>query len=217
MPSVTALQRKTIGCLFPRRKNKSSNKGVQGTAHKVRCPLTPDVLPKMKHLAIAAAVIAIISGVLLKGTFGHWFIVMASGIYLGAPLAVFLGVWLIIGLKRDSGIPTGLMKTFFASLIVGGSLLLSLGTGTAIHYWEIREARNYVATMVPKLDQYRREHGEYPATLSALEESAPPKLLSDAHSYTANSNSFRFEYWDAARMMDGYYFDSTTRRWNYFD
>ena len=23
----------------------ASNKGVQGTAHKVRCPLTPDVLP----------------------------------------------------------------------------------------------------------------------------------------------------------------------------
>jgi hypothetical protein len=171
----------------------------------------------MKRFTIAAAVIAIISGVLLKGTFGHWLIVMASGIYLGVPLAIFLGVWLIIGLKRDSEIPIGLKKTFFASVIVGGSLLLSLGTGTAIHYWKIREARNYVATMVPKLDQYREEHGEYPATLSAVEAVTPPKLLGDAHSYTADSNSFRFEYWDAAGMMDGYYFDSTTRRWNYFD
>lgn len=154
---------------------------------------------------------------LLKGTFGHWLIVIAPVIYLGAPLALFLNIWLIIGLKRDSEIPNGLKKTFSISVIIGGSLLLSLGTGTAIHYWEIREARNYVATIVPKLDQYMKEHGQYPTALSAIEASAPPKLLSDAHSYTAEFNSFRFEYWDTAGMMDGYYFDSATRRWNYFD
>lgn len=171
----------------------------------------------MKPFAIAATVFAILSGVLLKGTFGHSLIVMAAGIYLGAPLTLLLGVWFVIECKRDGKISNGLRRTFLASVIVGGSLLLSLGTGTAIHYWEIREARDYVTKMVPKLDQYRKDYGQYPETLFNVGAPSPPDLLSHAHSYTTTFNSFRFEYWDAAGLMDGYYFDSTSRRWNYFD
>ena len=170
----------------------------------------------MKHLAIAAAVISIIFGVLLKGTFEHWIIVMASGIYVGAPLALFLVIWLLIELKRKGLISNGLRIAFLVSVIIGGSLLLSLGVGTAIHHWEIRAAKNFVTTMVPKLDQYRKDHGQYPATLAALGSLSPPKLLKHAHGYTTDGENFRFEYWDSAGMMDGYYFDSTSRKWNYF-
>jgi|GEM_PF-2718061 len=171
----------------------------------------------MKPFAIISAALAILSGILFKGTFGHWLIVMAAGIWLGAPLAVFLGIWLITGLIRGRGISTGLKQTFFIAIIAGGALLLSLGTGRAIHHREIREARGYVEAMVPKLEQYRKEHGRYPATLSAVDASAPPRLFGEAHSYAAGSDSFQFVYWDAAGLMDGYYFDNATRRWNYFD
>lgn len=161
--------------------------------------------------------IAIITGVLLKGTFLHWLMVMMSGIYLGAPLAVLLGVWLIIGWKRDGQIPVRLKKVFSGSVVVAAALLLSLATGTAIHRWEIQKTRDYVSLMAPKLDRYRQEHGKFPPTLSEIETTAPPRLLSRPHSYTTGLNTFRFEYWDESGLMDGYYFDSETRRWSHFD
>ncbi|MBK1835725.1 hypothetical protein [Roseibacillus ishigakijimensis] len=171
----------------------------------------------MKRFAIVAAMIALISGILLKGTFGHWIIVIAAGMYLGVPLAMFMAFWLAISLKHTGGIPNGLRATFLISLITGGSLLLSLGTGTVIHYWEIREARAFVAEMIPMLEDYRQKHGEYPKDLATLTASTPPNLLQDSHSYLAEADYFRFEYRDAAGMMDGYYFDSSSREWTYFD
>jgi hypothetical protein len=102
-------------------------------------------------------------------------------------------------------------------MVVGGGLLVSLGTGTAVHYWEIRDARTYVARIVPKLEDYREVHGQYPKTLAGLSALSPPKLLTDANSYSAGIDFFRFEYRDSAGMMDGYYFDSSTREWTHFD
>ena len=171
----------------------------------------------MKRFAIVATILALISGFMLKGTFGHWIVVTGAGLYLGAPLALFMTLWLVISMKRTGGVPNGLKATSLFSIIVGGSLLLSLGAGTTIHYWEIQEARGYVAKMVPVLEEYQEKHGVYPQTLADLSALRPPILLRDSHSYSAGSDYFRFEYWDAAGMMDGYFFDSSNRQWTYFD
>lgn len=171
----------------------------------------------MKPFAIAATVLAIISGLILQGTFGHTLIVIFAGILFGAPLVLILVIWFIIGMKRAAEIPNRLRRTFLASVIVCGSMVVSLGTGKAIHHWEITEARNYVANMVPILDQYRNDFGKYPQNLSIIGAPTPPKFLRQVHSYTATNNSFSFEYWDAAGMLAGYYFDSFSRTWKYFD
>ena len=171
----------------------------------------------MKRFAIISSFIALLSGFLLKGTFVHSIIVYAAGMYLGPPLILFMALWFVIGLKRTGTIPAGLRNTFLVSLIVGGTLLVSLGVGRSIHRWEIREVRLYVTKMVPKLDEYKRENGRYPESLSNLNAPSPPKLLKNAHSYSADADVFRFSYWDPAGMMDGYCFDSATREWHYFD
>ena len=171
----------------------------------------------MRRFAIVATIIALISGVVLQGNFVHWIIVIAAGMYLGVPLALFMLLWLAIDLKRSGRIPNGLRTTFLISIITGGLLLLSLGTGAAIHHWKIREARAYVAEIVPILDDYRQKHGGYPKNLAALTAPTPPRLMRESHSYSADKDSFHFEYWDAAGLMDGYYFDSSGREWTYFD
>ena len=171
----------------------------------------------MKRFALATIVLALISGFLLKGTFGHWVFVLGVGMCLGVPLALVLALWLLIALKRTGRVPDGLKATFLSSTIVGSSLLVSLGVGAAIHYWEIREARGYVAKIVPLLEAYQEKHGVYPETLADLSAPRPPNLLRDSNSYSAGADHFRFEYWDTAGMMDGYCFDSSNRRWEYFD
>ena len=137
--------------------------------------------------------------------------------YLGVPLVLIMVLWLAIGLKRTGVIPRGLKTTFLVSVITGASLLLSLGTGAAINNWEIREARAYVAKVIPKLEDYRQKHGEYPKDLAAINAPTPPKLIEDSHSYSADTDYFCFDYWDAAGMMSGYYFDSSTREWTHYD
>lgn len=166
---------------------------------------------------MAAAAVSLLSGILLQGTFGHWVIVLAAGLWLGIPLAVFMGLWLVFALKRTGKIPAGLRTTFFLAVLIIGSLLLSLGAGTAVRHWEIRKARAYVAGVVPLLEAYRERHGGYPKTLAPLGLSAPPRLLRNSHGYSAEADHFRFEYWDPGGMMDGYAFDSSSRQWTRFD
>lgn len=171
----------------------------------------------MKIFALIALGAAVLSAFMLRGSFGHTITVYATGFYIGAPILLFMAVWLLFGFKRAHGIPLGLKKMFLAYVVVGGSLVISLGLGRFLHQSEISTTRQYVSSIVPKLDEYRREHGRYPESLAAFPESPPPRLLRDPHGYRAVDDGFRFEYWDSAGMMDGYCFDSSTREWYYFD
>jgi hypothetical protein len=171
----------------------------------------------MKIFALIALGLSILSAFLLRGSFGHAIAVYAIGFYIGAPLLLFMVIWLLFGLKRTQGIPQGLKKMFLAYLVVGGSLVISLGMGRFLHQSEMRTMRHYVSSIVPKLDQYRREHGRYPESLTAFPESPPPRLFREAHGYRAVDDGFRFEYWDSAGMMEGHCFDSSTREWYCFD
>jgi len=154
---------------------------------------------------------------MLRGSFGHTITIYAVGFYIGAPLFLFMAVWFLFGCKRTDGIPHGLKKMFLGYVIVGGSLVISLGLSRFLHQSEIRATRQYVASIVPKLDEYKREHGRYPESLAIFPDSRPPRLLQEVHGYRADGDGFRFQYWDSAGMMDGYCFDSSTREWYYFD
>jgi hypothetical protein len=171
----------------------------------------------MKIFALIALGAAIVSAFMLRGSFGHTITVYAAGFYIGAPLLLFMAIWLLVGFKREHGVPQGLKKMLLAYVVVSGSLVISLGLGRYLHQSEIRATRQYVSSIVPKLDEYRKEHGRYPESLSAFPESPQPRLLRDTHGYRVVDDGFRFEYWDSAGMMDGYCFDSSTREWYYFD
>jgi hypothetical protein len=171
----------------------------------------------MKTFAIIALGAAILSAFILRGSFGHTIATLAIGVYIGVPLFLLMGIWLLVGFKRSGGVPQGLKKLFLGSMIIGISLAISYGMGKVLHDSEIRRTHDYVATIVPRLDKYRSEHGRYPESLSVFSDTRPPRLLREPHGYRAEADSYRFEYWDAAGMMDGYCFDSSTREWHFFD
>lgn len=171
----------------------------------------------MKTFAITLSALAILSGILVQGGFGHAIVVMGSLLFIGVPLTLFLVLWLMIGLKRSGGIPSGWRKTSTISAMIGGGLILSFGTGSLIHHWEIHRVRQFVKATVPFLDEYYHKNGTYPSSLEELGISSIPKVLRESSGYSSTQNTFRFEYWDAAGMMDGYEFDSSRREWTYFD
>ena len=171
----------------------------------------------MKTFAITVTALALVSGILAKGSFGHAIIVMSSLLFIGVPMALFLALWLIIGLKRSGGLPSGWRKTSTISAVIGVGLILSFGTGSLIHHWEIRKVRQFVDATVPFLDEYYAKKGAYPKSLAELGIPDVPSLLQDSGGYSKTGDSFSFEYWDESGMMDGYVFSSSDREWRYFD
>jgi hypothetical protein len=171
----------------------------------------------MKTFPITVSALALLSGILAQGSFRHAIVVMSTLLFIGVPLTLFLVLWLMIGLKRSGGIPSGWRKTSTISAMIGGGLILSFGTGSLIHHWEIRKVRQFVEATVPSLDEYYHKNGTYPSALEELGISSVPRVLRESSGYSSTKNTFRFEYWDAAGMMDGYGFDSSTREWIYFD
>lgn len=171
----------------------------------------------MKRFALITMLLAVLSGVFLKGDFGHGIIVGCFVVFVGGPLALFMTLWALFSLKRAGSIPGALKKTFSISAILGCGLLLSLATGIGINHWEIHRTRAFVATIVPKLDAYRAKHGMFPASLREVGFARLPALLENDSGYTAEPDYFRFQYWDSSGMMDGYEFNSSLRQWIHFD
>jgi hypothetical protein len=171
----------------------------------------------MKTFAITVSALALLSGMLVQGSFGHAIIVMSSILFMGVPLALFLALWLLIGLKRTRGIPSGWRTTTTISAVIGGGLILSFGTGSLIHHWEIRKVRQFVEATIPSLDNYHHKNGTYPSGLAELGISSVPKILRNSSGYSSTRDTFTFVYWDSAEMMGGYEFDSSKRKWTCFD
>ena len=65
---------------------------------------------KMKIFALIALGTSILSAFILRGSFGHTITVYAIGFYIGAPLLLFMVLWLLFGLMRTQLIPQGLNK-----------------------------------------------------------------------------------------------------------
>ena len=171
----------------------------------------------MKTFAITVSAFALLSGILVQGSFGHAMVVMSSLLFIGVPVVLFLALWLMIGWKRSGGIPSGWRTTSTISAVIGGGLILSFGTGSLIHHWEIRKVRQFVEATVPSLDDYHHKNGTYPSALAEMGISSVPKILRESGGYASTQNTFQFVYWDPAGMMDGYEFESSKREWTYFN
>ena len=83
----------------------------------------------MKIFVLIALGAAVLSAFMLRGSFGHTITVYAIGFYIGAPILLFMAVWLLFGFKRAHGIPQGLKKMFLTYVVVGGAWVISLGLG----------------------------------------------------------------------------------------
>jgi hypothetical protein len=171
----------------------------------------------MMRFALITTFLAALSGVFLKGDFGHGIIVGCLVVFVVGPLALYMALWALFSLKRSGSIPDALKRTFSISAILGCGLLLSLATGVGMNRWEIYRTREFVAAIVPKLDAYRAKHGAFPASLREVGVARPPALLEDGSGYTAQPDYFKFEYWDPSGMMDGAEFSSSIRQWIHFD
>ena len=91
--------------------------------------------------------------------------------------------------------------------------------GSAVNAWEIAAAQTYWERAALTLDGIRMRDGAYPPGLPVMQLGRPPLLLRNrrAGSYSSDGRTFRIKYDDPAQFMAGRQFDSTSRRWTYYD
>jgi hypothetical protein len=170
----------------------------------------------MKCFAMVCAAFAILSGIIGGGDLGHIIIGISAALFIGAPLALFLTLWLLHGLLRSGSTPAKWPRFAAFCLIAATSLMFSLAIGAVLNRWGMHETRSYVARCVPLLDDYREKNGRYPASLEKVDAPAP-LFLPKGFTYSSDTDNYRFEIWDSARMMSGYDFNSSRRVWIPFD
>ena len=150
---------------------------------------------------------AILSGVLMEGSFLHCVLCFAPVIWVIAPACVIMGI--ICLFKRSTAVwPARFLGVLMTTLLM---FVLSFLVGTGVHQWRKNGVENYVEDCVPVLDAYKVRTGSFPKSLDEAGLPPPPEWIKNG--YDSDGSSFRFHYEDPAAMIGGYSFESIERRW----
>jgi hypothetical protein len=151
-----------------------------------------------------------------RGAFGHGIIVIGLIAYIAVP-ATLLGL-VGVALGQPLSNARTMSRIAFAVALVATSTLVSLPIGTAKLEQDIQAAEGYCESLIPRLEAHKRQHGMYPSDLGSVGELAePPRLLKDWPYYGTNGSEFWFSFDNPAGMMNGYMYDSRTKRWDKWD
>ena len=82
--------------------------------------------------------------------------------------------------------------------------------------YQVRQAKAWCESLLPRLDAYREKNGHYPGTLLELGISTPPsEYTSVLGGYQTFKDGFCFEL--STGMVSGWSLSSETRTWQHFD
>lgn len=162
-----------------------------------------------------------------RGSFGHAILLAIGVLYVAVPLFALAGVALVItaivASKQKTALRTfpvfwGAVVGVLLSLVVGSSVL-SWPAGYAVGRRDIARAKRFCNELVPLLDAYRTEHGQYPESLAELNHGRRPPLLlrREPSFYDSNRETFRFGFVDPAGFLNGFEFSSKNGRWVEWD
>jgi len=198
-----------------------------GWAHGFALPRSSTEEQPMKRALVGCALLALALNAVLvffgRGSFGHFILLVIGVLYIAVPLFALAGVVLVVTAIVASKQKTALRKfPVFWGAVVGvllsivlGSSVLSWPVGSVVGRQDIARAKRFCDELVPLLDAYEAEHGQYPESLAELNHGRRrPLLLRQQPSfYDSNGETFRFGFVDPAGFLNGFEFSSKNRRW----
>lgn len=154
-----------------------------------------------------------------QGRFIFDILILAACIWVAAPLFLFSVVFLAVAYYKAHTIMIHIGQIFVLASLVIASCTASLYFGGLLNEKNVKKAKAYCEQLVVRLDQERDQAGVYPTNLVGLiTEAELPKILKGGHLYYhSQGTSFSFTFGDPGRMMNGWDFISTTRKWSRFD
>ena len=155
---------------------------------------------------------AVLSG---RGSFLHIVAVLMTLVYVALPACLVAAVaWL---LRRRHHRLAAVARGFSMVAIVAGSTVISGFLGVVVAKHDVARAQQHCEALLPALDRYHAQHGQYPATLALVGAPRPPWLLRDGTYYRSDGATFAFSFTDPAAMMGGFRLDAAERQWQYED
>jgi hypothetical protein len=152
------------------------------------------------RLAVCALLLvaSVIGGYILRDQ-PLWFLpllCLAAGFYAALVSHMFIG---LIPRWRNHFLSVGC----FCILVI---LFLSAYLASSFHFWsrDKQMARDYVAAVQPRLEDFRKTHGQYPNSLSEVDSlPATPVGLAYNHEHNGGKDTYRFHYWNTCEYWSG--------------
>jgi hypothetical protein len=173
----------------------------------------------VRLIVLTSFVLTVVVGVRVGGgSFDHGIVG-----YLCLALAAVVAVgWIAlfafdVFIRRPSPMPSilPLPLLLFLALLVG--TFASSWVAQRLNSWHWTRAWEYCEEVRTLLEEYKVDHGSYPASLDGLEVSRiKPKLIEEIDFYEGDESHYRLEFWAAAEGLSGvpyWYFDSTVGSW----
>jgi len=168
-----------------------------------------------KQFYLAAVIIAVFAAVVWFMDPLFLFILgVAPLLWIGLP-ATLLGVILLLVAVR-----TGRSRRpslIILSIVCGFACFVGLAIPTN-HYIQtqaVAAAKAYPERIAPLLEQYRRVHGAYPASLDQLPpRPRVPRLLRSNYGYHSDGQHYTFSFPQPGGMIDVWDYSSETHTWH---
>lgn len=171
-----------------------------------------------RHFWIPAAIVGVLAAFLAAVWFMDPFVMMilgmASLVLVGAPGALAGMVMLLTGPKQKRPLRPAL--TLLLSVAAYGALVgLAVPANKGVQERAVSAAKGYPEQIAPLLEDYRKTHGSYPASLDQLPaKPSIPRLLRSGHGYRSNGSSYRFSFNVPGGLVDTWDYHSETGMWH---
>lgn len=142
---------------------------------------------------------------------------LAPLLWIGVPIFVGSALFLLIAFLRGRSLRPALL---IMVTVVGFACAFGL-TMAANHYVQelaVESAKEYPARVESALEEYRKIHGIYPATLDRLPiKPAIPRLLRSSYGYQSDGSQYSFSFGKPGGLIDTWDYDSRTKTWHLSD
>lgn len=176
-------------------------------------------MPRLATIGLCAALglpVAAILAWFLRGSLEHLLVALVPALTV-APVCACGGVLLwFLGLRAGSEQPAGPRLRWLGALLIGLAgffvvLAPSFLAGMIFNAMDVRDAKAYCMSLVPRLEAYHEEHGQYPAGLSDVMPSDRPlpDLLSGDPFYRRIGSRYEFSILDRSATRGGHLFFSS--------
>jgi len=173
-------------------------------------------------VGVFALLVSVASAAIARGDFQYFVIVFGGFLFVALPAAIVGVSFRTIGRKIRC---VGLESTGLLFLSLSFSLLLQLlGLFFADQFAraDIRKAKVFCESLVPKIEAWKQEHGNYPATIESVfaKDVRLPRLTRNVDSngigfYQGTSTNYCFFLHDPGSIFSGWLYFSETRTWSY--
>ena len=202
-------------------------RGRLGSGGKTNPTVAP---PRLRALALVvlAALLGFLPTLVLaaylgRGSFGH---ALVSGLVLLSAVPAFLlgtlvGIASLLRRRKGRGkLLSWAAAGLFAGAILFGAVGLSILPGAWFNSRDVREARFYCNSLIPRLEAHRRKTGAFPADIGDVGEKPgdrPRLLAGTTWFYYSSGDDYVFEFRDPSGMFEGHVYDSSEGSWRSWD